>query len=591
MQGGNCDKSGKYVSGDKQGKIYKKHCNKKGTYKDNKLNRSLNRVGVKYGNKRCSKGYRKDRSKKRKGCIKSKIHTTSPQQIPQTTQTTMDWWEEVVEYLFPISTKTTIEIEETTTEIQHPTTMETEEITTEIEYPEEEIEIWNPEIQHPVTTTMEIEEIKKEIIRATKDTEEIKKETAKATKDTEEIKKETTKATKDTEEIKKEIIKATKDTEEIKKETTKATKDIFTQIVEVFFPPSENIYNLKECPDPDYPIHCEHKGKPKLCVPKWEHDSNYPEDHFCNGTTSDAEAIIQTEYKKNKKHYKNQQSVSYRVSDSYKTRTRTAIKDYQSSDRNKLSYSKGDTIRMKRNPKNKNTYIGKNYDGETGIVDYENMMIAMYKGLWDYDATDNEELTFKEGDTISVLEQQDESWWVGINNRTRQIGMLPSNYVEECEDEFCEDEEDEEETYSPLSDDEESIDYKIKANIPLTDEELRSEGLVYMAVKNTRGNKKTNRLLLRVGDIVSNVKRVDDKLWSGMVVKNVSVGEPKISSGKFPHEAVELTSIKEVQKLIAESEQRTKMSKKEEKRQKQKAIDAELARVANMDINALLNKK
>jgi SH3 domain len=600
MQGGNCDKSGKYVTGDKQGKTYKKHCNKKGTYKDNTLNRSLNRVGVKYGNKRCSKGYRKDRSKQKKGCIKSKRSQTSSQPpsqtsqtspTTQTTQTTMEWWEEVVEFLFPTTMETeettimtqqptTMETEEKTIVTQHPTTMEIEEMVKEIQHPTTmEIEEWNKEIQHPTTmeteettivtqhpTTMEIEEWNKDIQHPT---------------------------TMEMEEIKKEVTKTTMDSEETKRETSKATKDIFTQMVEVFFPPSENIYNEKECPDPDYPVHCAHKGKPKLCVPKWEHDSNYPNDNFCNGTMSDALGIMQTVYKKDKKHYKkhiNEHGVSYRVSYSYKYRSRVAIKDYESSDKNKLSYSKGDIIQIKRNPKNKNTYIGKNSSGESGIVDYENMMIAMYKALWDYDATDNDELSFKENDTISILEQQDDDWWVGINNRTRQIGMVPANYVEECDDEFCDDndEDNDEETYS---EDEESIEYKIKANIPLTNDELKAENLVYMAIKNTRGNKKTNKLLLRVGDIVSSVKYVDDKVWSGRVVKRVSDGEPIITAGNFSNEAVELTSIEEVQKLIAENEQKAKMSKKQDKRKKQKAIDEELARVANMDIGALLNKK
>jgi len=54
---------------------------------------------------------------------------------------------------------------------------------------------------------------------------------------------------------------------------------------------------------------------------------------------------------------------------------------------------------------------------------------AYAKALYDYDAENPDDLSFKEGDTIVVLDQSDPSgWWEGeINGKT---GFFPSNFVE-----------------------------------------------------------------------------------------------------------------------------------------------------------------
>nr|XP_006812740.1 PREDICTED: LIM and SH3 domain protein Lasp-like [Saccoglossus kowalevskii] len=54
-----------------------------------------------------------------------------------------------------------------------------------------------------------------------------------------------------------------------------------------------------------------------------------------------------------------------------------------------------------------------------------------YRALYDYDATDSDEVTFIEGDTFINIEVVDAGWLSGTNERNGQEGMLPANYVEQ----------------------------------------------------------------------------------------------------------------------------------------------------------------
>lgn len=58
---------------------------------------------------------------------------------------------------------------------------------------------------------------------------------------------------------------------------------------------------------------------------------------------------------------------------------------------------------------------------------YVSKIICFVKADFDYDAQDDTEISFREGDKIIVIEKLDMDWWVGIIN-ARQ-GMFPSAYV------------------------------------------------------------------------------------------------------------------------------------------------------------------
>jgi len=50
--------------------------------------------------------------------------------------------------------------------------------------------------------------------------------------------------------------------------------------------------------------------------------------------------------------------------------------------------------------------------------------------MFSYDATDEDEITFSEGDIILNGKIVAEGWMQGTLEKTGQTGLLPSNYVE-----------------------------------------------------------------------------------------------------------------------------------------------------------------
>ncbi|KAI0221526.1 LIM and SH3 domain protein F42H10.3 [Lamellibrachia satsuma] len=54
----------------------------------------------------------------------------------------------------------------------------------------------------------------------------------------------------------------------------------------------------------------------------------------------------------------------------------------------------------------------------------------VYQAMYDYDAQDNDEVSFKEGDIVINCQPIDEGWMFGTIQRSNKRGMLPANYVE-----------------------------------------------------------------------------------------------------------------------------------------------------------------
>lgn len=57
-------------------------------------------------------------------------------------------------------------------------------------------------------------------------------------------------------------------------------------------------------------------------------------------------------------------------------------------------------------------------------------MQHIYKAMYDYEAQDDDEVSFSEGDTVINAQRIDDGWMFGTVERTGQTGMLPSNYVD-----------------------------------------------------------------------------------------------------------------------------------------------------------------
>ena len=49
--------------------------------------------------------------------------------------------------------------------------------------------------------------------------------------------------------------------------------------------------------------------------------------------------------------------------------------------------------------------------------------------LYDFEASGDEEIKLKKHDQIQILENSDENWWKGVNQRTGKTGIFPATYV------------------------------------------------------------------------------------------------------------------------------------------------------------------
>jgi len=61
--------------------------------------------------------------------------------------------------------------------------------------------------------------------------------------------------------------------------------------------------------------------------------------------------------------------------------------------------------------------------------------IGRVRAEFDYAAQQEEELSFEEGDEMDLLEQDDPDWFL-VKSSKGEIGLAPSNYVQDADDHF-----------------------------------------------------------------------------------------------------------------------------------------------------------
>lgn len=55
--------------------------------------------------------------------------------------------------------------------------------------------------------------------------------------------------------------------------------------------------------------------------------------------------------------------------------------------------------------------------------------VKIFVALYDYDARTDEDLSFKKGDHLEILNDTQGDWWYARSRSTMRMGYIPSNYV------------------------------------------------------------------------------------------------------------------------------------------------------------------
>jgi fyn-related kinase len=58
-----------------------------------------------------------------------------------------------------------------------------------------------------------------------------------------------------------------------------------------------------------------------------------------------------------------------------------------------------------------------------------NIVTKVFVALYDYDARTDEDLSFKKGEHLEILNDTQGDWWFARSKATKHEGYIPSNYV------------------------------------------------------------------------------------------------------------------------------------------------------------------
>lgn len=76
-------------------------------------------------------------------------------------------------------------------------------------------------------------------------------------------------------------------------------------------------------------------------------------------------------------------------------------------------------------------FQGTNFVTRTGPSPFmqQTKQTFIYVALYDYDARTNEDLSFKKGERLQIIDSSDGDWWLAKSLTTQREGYIPSNYV------------------------------------------------------------------------------------------------------------------------------------------------------------------
>ena len=80
--------------------------------------------------------------------------------------------------------------------------------------------------------------------------------------------------------------------------------------------------------------------------------------------------------------------------------------------------------------KNTETENAKNRDTNMSGLEPIRPQKLLYAALYDFNGRTEEDLSFKKGEQLEVIENNDGKWWFAKSSATGRSGYVPSNYIE-----------------------------------------------------------------------------------------------------------------------------------------------------------------
>lgn len=134
---------------------------------------------------------------------------------------------------------------------------------------------------------------------------------------------------------------------------------------------------------------------------------------------------------------------------------------------------------------------------------------------YDYEKDEENEISFKENDTIVEIKFVDEEWWSGMNKRTGELGLFPASYVS-------------------LTENKDQAPEKVSFTAEYDNEQRENEPSKRAIAEFTYEKDEDNEIAFEEGDLIIDIEFVDENWWSG---KHSSTGE----IGLFPANYVKLS--------------------------------------------------
>ncbi|KAL7308875.1 actin binding protein [Mucor circinelloides] len=146
--------------------------------------------------------------------------------------------------------------------------------------------------------------------------------------------------------------------------------------------------------------------------------------------------------------------------------------------------------------------------------------------LFEYEASETNEMSLLEGEVVTQIDQVDEGWWFGVSEDGKKQGLFPANYVQILEQEE-----------QPAAAAAATADIPAAPPVPVHPEEPKqqqqqNQGNVAVALYDYSAEE-DNEISFAEGDTITQIEFVSEDWWQGLAANGKTVG-------LFPANYVEL---------------------------------------------------